>query len=667
MTFMARQEPTRIYMGDLIHNYLGSGSYMFPLNIGFVSSYAQKVFGDQIQISLFKYPEELIQAIRDNPPDVLGLSNYMWNSHLNNQISQRTKDISDNILIVYGGPDINLYPQGYREFFHKRPFVDSYILCEGERGFANLLQTYIKHDRDLEATKAQPVDGCVSFLKGTQVGGSLLDRIEDLDAVPSPYLTGLLDQFFDYPLIPIIETNRGCPFSCTFCAQGLTSRHMVRYFPLSRVLAELEYIAQHVQHTNLLCIADANFGIHKRDITIGEKIKDLSDRNGYPRRCIINWIKTRKAIDVAERMGQATYLISSLQSMDPVVQRNIKRHNIDTTLFREIIDYVNTHGGISGTEIILGLPGETRESHSENLRELFRWGVSYIICYNALIIGGSELALPSEREKYRIHTGFRLIDSAFGRYGDILSFEAEEGVRSTSTMTEEEILFFRPVHWLIQFCWNYRAYYEVLKFALLKGINPFDFIVALIDRIHRASPVVQNIMADFRKEAREEWFGSPELLIAYYSQPEHFEFLRAGGVGKMNSKYIWRILLECKQEFDTYVRQVTMDLLPDADDVVPDLLRFTSSSFLDFSRHTLSTEPFRMQLTQDIVGWRKNRYEGFPRKRDVTYEFFIPDDKRKALSLLLAQYEHDNPNVMMRKMSEHMRFDDLYYEIHEVP
>ena len=39
----------------------------------------------------------------------------------------------------------------------------------------------------------------------------------DLTLIPSPYLSGRLDQFLDGKLMPVIQTNRGCPFSCTFC------------------------------------------------------------------------------------------------------------------------------------------------------------------------------------------------------------------------------------------------------------------------------------------------------------------------------------------------------------------------------------------------------------------------------------------------------------------
>ena len=45
--------------------------------------------------------------------------------------------------------------------------------------------------------------------------GKHLDRIKDLDEIPSPYLNGMLDKFFDGKLTPFIETNE-VPFHLFF-------------------------------------------------------------------------------------------------------------------------------------------------------------------------------------------------------------------------------------------------------------------------------------------------------------------------------------------------------------------------------------------------------------------------------------------------------------------
>ncbi len=74
--------PIKIYMADPTHHTLLIVWDTIPINIGYIGSYAKKLHGDDIDVSLFKYPETVIDAIRADPPDVLALSNYSWNSHL---------------------------------------------------------------------------------------------------------------------------------------------------------------------------------------------------------------------------------------------------------------------------------------------------------------------------------------------------------------------------------------------------------------------------------------------------------------------------------------------------------------------------------------------------------------------------------------------------------
>lgn len=660
---MNSSKKIRIYLADLVHNYLGGGSYMFPLNVGFVASYAKKVFGNAIDIEIFKYPDHLIGRMKEAAPDILGLSNYSWNAHLNKMVSKLSKSLSAKTIVMWGGPNINQTQRGYREFFTENQAVDFYVINEGEIGFINFMRQYLLSGCDGKKTKETPIEGCVFSRAGEIAAAKKPDRIEDLNAIPSPYLTGMLDQFFEYDLIPIIETNRGCPFSCTYCAQGLVSQHRVKFFNIERVLEELDYIANRVKKTNLLCFADANFGIAPRDIKIGEKIRTLQGEKNYPRRCVINWVKTRQSIALAEVMGEAAYLVSSLQSVDPVVLKNIKRNNIDNDHFREIIDYVNETCGVSGTEIILALPGETKESHLDSLRKLFGWNVSYIICYNCLLINGSELTLPEEREKYEIKTKYRLIDSSFGRYDGMISFECEEGIRSTSTMSEEDILFFRPMHWLIQFFWNYRCYFPLLKYLHLQGVNPVDFIICVIENSKDAVGSVKSIFSDFRDESINEWFSTAEELREYYEKPNNFEFVREGGVGKMNGKYTWRVILECKKEFDFYISGVAKKVLPGQDEVLDNLIRFSANTLPDFSGEINFGSRKTMDFQYDVLEWQREKFKAPLRKENLSYLFYFTDKKKDALNVLTNQYRHANKNVAMRKMTEHMRITDLYYDI----
>ena len=71
--------PIKIYLADLTYDTVVLQTAVFPLNVGYIASYCKKRFGDKVDITLFKYIDELDRAINESPPDILGMSNYVWN------------------------------------------------------------------------------------------------------------------------------------------------------------------------------------------------------------------------------------------------------------------------------------------------------------------------------------------------------------------------------------------------------------------------------------------------------------------------------------------------------------------------------------------------------------------------------------------------------------
>ena len=93
----------RIFLGDITHDTIILVSDTIPINIGFIASYINKLYGEKVEIELFKYPKDIISEIKKNPPDVLALSNYSWNSNLSEFIASLAKKISPNVVTVQGG------------------------------------------------------------------------------------------------------------------------------------------------------------------------------------------------------------------------------------------------------------------------------------------------------------------------------------------------------------------------------------------------------------------------------------------------------------------------------------------------------------------------------------------------------------------------------------
>ena len=97
----------RIYLADLAYDTVEVNATV-PLNIGYIAAHLDQVHGSKIQIRLFKYPTELEAALKANPPDVLGVSNYSWSSRLSYHLVSIAKRANHKTVTIMGGPNIRL-------------------------------------------------------------------------------------------------------------------------------------------------------------------------------------------------------------------------------------------------------------------------------------------------------------------------------------------------------------------------------------------------------------------------------------------------------------------------------------------------------------------------------------------------------------------------------
>ena len=101
----SNQRKLKIFLGDFDH-FLPGNRISIPYNIASIASYCKSVFGEEIEIELFKNAEELINRVSEASPDILALSFYMWNANLTLKIIECCKVLAPRTLTVIGGPSI---------------------------------------------------------------------------------------------------------------------------------------------------------------------------------------------------------------------------------------------------------------------------------------------------------------------------------------------------------------------------------------------------------------------------------------------------------------------------------------------------------------------------------------------------------------------------------
>ena len=134
------KDKVKIFLADLSHNYRSITARYVPYNIGLIASYAKKMFGDSVEIKLFKWPDQLIKSLKEERCDILGLSTYVWNSGLAHWAAKIGKKYNPNVITVLGGPHLPKHTDQKLQYFKENKNVDIRILLEGEIAFANIIK-----------------------------------------------------------------------------------------------------------------------------------------------------------------------------------------------------------------------------------------------------------------------------------------------------------------------------------------------------------------------------------------------------------------------------------------------------------------------------------------------------------------------------------------------
>ena len=256
------------------------------------------------------------------------------------------KDKYPDCKVLYGGPEV---PLNYEDdFFADYPHVDILVHQEGEKTLKQIFEVYMSHKNHLSYNDYSSINGLEIRVLRTMPQ----TRIDDLDSIPSPYLTNLIwDLVEDVDNVDYIvawETNRGCPFECTFCDWGSATKTKVRKWDINKLFEEIEWFADN--KISYVDCCDANFGIFaERDFELTRKLKTEKLEKGYPGRIRPAWAKVSsdKIIPLAKELIDADLLRAvtlAVQSLDEITLTAIKRKNIKFDKYSQLVKQFRRQG-----------------------------------------------------------------------------------------------------------------------------------------------------------------------------------------------------------------------------------------------------------------------------------------------------------------------------------
>lgn len=605
------RETKKIRVGVVQVNNSFSHQNYFPYSVGLLQSYAQKhakiperyefLVPIYTRLPVEQAAQQLIQA------DIIGFSTYVWNIRISLAIARRVKELKPETLIVFGGPQVPNMAEG---FLRENSYIDVVCHGEGERVFLALLEnTLSKNWAQIPA---------ISYLNelGAFECHPKAPRIAHLSEIPSPYLAGVFDSLVtEHPQeqwLGMWETNRGCPFSCTFCDWGSATASKVYRFDIERLFREIDWFAE--RKIEFIFCCDANFGILTRDVEIAEYIVEVKQNLGYPQALSVQNTKnaTERAYKVQKLLADAGLnkgVSISLQSMDSNTLKRIKRHNISSESFQElqrrfIKDKVETY-----TDMILGLPGETYVSFADGVSHIIEGGQHNRIQFNNLsILPNAEMGDPEYQKKYGMVLVESKIINIHGFIGEPVQeiSETQQLVIATDTMPKADWVRNRA------FCWMAGLLYfdKVLQVPtiLLHDICEISYrelIEVFSEGDLNAYPVLSEVQSFFLKKAIDIQNGGPEYCPAenwlnIWWPADEYVLIKLCTEGKLDTFY--------REAEEVFMRLLQSKFL----DLPPLLLHQTIQLNKSLIKLPFQTEDLHLELSYNIWEFFQSVLTGVP-------------------------------------------------------
>ncbi|MBN1346281.1 MAG: B12-binding domain-containing radical SAM protein [Phycisphaerae bacterium] len=284
-------------------------------------------------------------------PDVVGIQTMTFTLVDAIQTVETVKSAHPNAHVTLGGPHVNLYPIETISI----PGVDSLVLGEGERPFADLVNTLA------DGGAAGDVSGVVVQDGGIPNVTSARPLEKDLDDLPHP-ARDLLDSSIywsvlaTYKPITTMMTSRGCPMKCVFCDRPHLGKTF-RFRSAGSVVDEMETCVK--KGIRELFLYDDTFSLRRQRIF--EICDEITRRN-----LDVHWDVRARAdtlddeVVAAMKRAGITRMHIGVESGSPRIL-DIIRKGIDLEQAYEAFELCGKHGITSLGYFMFGNPTETRD------------------------------------------------------------------------------------------------------------------------------------------------------------------------------------------------------------------------------------------------------------------------------------------------------------------
>jgi len=314
-----------------------------------------------------------LSHLLDVPLDI-GLGVYVWNDAYVHQILAYLRREGFTGRIILGGPQISYTGQGLEALY---PEADVFIRGYGEEALTAVTATGERIDQE-GVHWAGELDRC-------------LQAKVDLERLPSPLLTGEIDLSGGQRFIRW-ETQRGCPYRCSFCQHreaGARLKH--RELDSARLRQEIALFAR--SSVDDIAVLDPIFNIGAIYLDVLHAFREIRFAGRLSLQCRFEavdeaFLEACAGLNVRPEFG--------LQTIHPIEGRAINRPN-RLEKVETVIAQLHARSIPFEVSIIFGLPEQTLASFRETVDFCLRQRIPVVKAFPLMLLRGTEL----ERDRAR--------------------------------------------------------------------------------------------------------------------------------------------------------------------------------------------------------------------------------------------------------------------------
>lgn len=329
----------------------------YPLGLLYLASVLIKAGHKVLVKDYFAKPwgnskKEIIEIIKKSPPDVVGINCVTRNRTSGFDLAKAVKKINPKIKIIMGG----VHATAMHEQILLNFPVDVIVLGEGEITTPELVKAFEKN------SPLKKIKGIAFKDKGKVISTGCREPIHNLDSIPFPKHELCEDAIKEAKTAYMI-TSRGCPFGCTFCSTSAYWGRKWRPRSAKNVLEEIEYIMKRFPYVKNIFFHDDTFFVdNKRVIDICEGIIKRGIKIKWA--CFGRVDRVSKEMLVKMKEAGCVSIDYGVESGSPKILKSIEK-NITREQIKKTIEITNEVGMKYGTFLMVGNPGETRETVKE--------------------------------------------------------------------------------------------------------------------------------------------------------------------------------------------------------------------------------------------------------------------------------------------------------------